>query len=120
MKSAFKALAPVAVVVTLLSATPAFSDSSACFTVLDLGILNCTTPPIWANGSGHFVYIEVGPFAQFEARDREHGQIIAHGLTGAGIHAENIFGLVSSSGYELQVWGQFATGFHTYAYMNNT
>lgn len=109
--SKFKCLAPLAMVVTLMSSAPAFALSDWCLT--PAFPTTCTTLAIPANSSGHFIFYRIGAWTNYRIQDIETTVFIRSGVTGGGTRQETVFGLVGW--YELSVKGIGAFG-----YISNT
>lgn len=95
MFNAFKSLALATVATSLLISAPAHAQSSECWTnAFPFFSLSCETADIPANGSGHFIYMQVYS-GNTTYRLREYGSniLIREGTTGGGWHYEHIFGL---------------------------
>ena len=116
MTTVLKALGSLATAAALLSAAPAFAESSFCATIPSIYIFNCSTAPIPSNQSGRFAYFEVGPFSTYNFRDSQNQIILRHGTTGAGIHSEVVTGLFAF--YHVEIAGPYFL--NSYGYVNNT
>lgn len=83
----------------LLLAEVASAASSTCRFVPIPG--NCETGSVAANRSGHFVFFEVSPNANYRVWDETTKKTVASGTAGWRGHRQTIFGLYGSD-YKLR------------------
>lgn len=84
----------------MMLAEAAFAASSTCRFVPIPG--NCETGSVKANRSGHFVFFEVSPNANYRVWDDSTKVTVASGTAGWRGHRQTIFGLYGSD-YKLRV-----------------
>jgi hypothetical protein len=113
VKSILRILAPLAMAVTSLSATPAFASSDWCFTDLAPPVFSthCETLRIPANASRHFIFFSANAFTHYQLL--EGSILIRDGNTGSGTHTETVFGLFGT--YSIA-----ASGPGSVVYISNT
>lgn len=90
----------LAVTTTILSiALPARAASSDCTLLLTAS--ECSTAPVRADPTHHFVHITVSQHLTYKVVDVANGVVVAKGTSGGGEVNQTIFGLYSS--YRLYV-----------------
>lgn len=113
MKSICKNL-PIAVSSLILFSLAEFAAaaSSSCRFLPVQG--NCETGSVKANPSGHFIFFEVSPNANYKLKDEYTRVVVASGTAGWRGKRQTVFGLYGND-YKLYVDNPFGG----YGYINN-